>query len=191
MTTPLLLISAPLPPVPKADLIPDCRRLLHADRDWIFLTSATEFAALQLNAHNTPPSVTHTLVHETLLPDLPTLTITMFEPTIGFVQRPDQTIPLSAHTTIVRYKTAPGERTKVVDACRALFLFAEENELDVFSLAILNDVTDEDAFIVFERYESRAAEQRHLESEMCSACLAEIKPLIVGHDSRSYEILDV
>jgi len=117
--------------------------------------------------------------------------LTGLEPALGFIQRSNQTIPISAKTTIVRYRTSPGDRGKVVDFCRDLFRFAEEEEMDVYTLAIMNDIGREDEFVILERYESAEAETRHLESERCVKCLGEIKSMILGHDSVGYEILDV
>lgn len=78
-----------------------------------------------------------------------------------------------------------------MDDCRDLFAFAEKEEMDVYSLAIMNNVNDDDEFVILERYHDKKAEKRHLDSERCVACLKKIKGLIVGHDSRSYNILDV
>lgn len=63
--------------------------------------------------------------------------------------------------------------------------------MDVYSLAIMTEVEDEDGFVILERYENKDAEKRHLESERCVTCLEKIREFIVGHDSRSYSIVDV
>jgi quinol monooxygenase YgiN len=187
----LLFISAPRPPTSEAELIATCRKLVKNDYDWLFLTSSHEFVALQLNNHSLPPSQSEALFHESFDSLIPEPIITIVEPTLGHVQRSGQKIPLHAHTTVVSYRTSPGDRGTVIDDCRELFKFAEESELDVYSLAIMNDISSEDRFVILERYESKQAEQRHLDSERCVACLKKIKGLITGHDSRSYKILDV
>ena len=92
--------------------------------------------------------------------------------------------------TIIKYKTS-GDREKVVDLCSELLKFTEEMEFYVYSLAILNDVDKGDEFVVFERYLDKEAEKKHVDGELCQACLKEIKPMIVGHDSRSYTVLEV
>jgi quinol monooxygenase YgiN len=117
--------------------------------------------------------------------------LTVLEPMLGFIQRSNQTIPASAQTTIVRYKTAPGDRSKVIDSCRDLFRFAEEEEMDVYSLAIMNDVGQEDEFLILERYESVEAAKRHMEGERVVQCLREVKGMILEHESVGYEVLDV
>jgi len=63
--------------------------------------------------------------------------------------------------------------------------------MDVFSLAIMAKVEDEDGFVILERYQDKEAERRHLESERCALCLERIREFIVGHDSKSYGIVDV
>jgi len=78
-----------------------------------------------------------------------------------------------------------------VDDCRDLFAFAEKEELDVYSLAIMNNVNNDDEFVILERYEDENAERRHMESERLVACLEKIKDFIAERDSRNYTILDV
>lgn len=192
LTPPLLLVSSPLPSIPTPELISTCRKLTQYDGDWLFLISpnSKQLVGLQLNNHNAPLSQTRTLVEETL-EAFSDLTLIPIEPSLGFIQRSGQTIPLSAQTTIVSYRCAPGKRGEVSDLCKDLFEYAEKEEMDVYSLAILNKVEDEDEFVILERYVDAAAEKRHLESEKCVECLGKIKDMIVGHVSQSYEILDV
>ena len=78
-----------------------------------------------------------------------------------------------------------------MDDCRDLFAFAEKEELDVYSLAIMNNVNNDDEFVILERYEDESAERRHMESERLVACLEKIKDFIAERDSRNYTILDV
>ena len=107
------------------------------------------------------------------------LNIGAVEPKLGFIQRSGQSIPNNAHTTVVRYRTSPGDLGSVIDACRDLFNYTEQAEMDVYSLAIMNIVESEDEFIILERNESMEAEQRHLDSAKCVARLKEIKGMIV------------
>lgn len=191
MTTPVILLSVPLTAVPVSELLPTCRKLLQYDGDWLFLTSHTSLVALQLNNHNNPLSATKSLIRDTLSPFTSDYSETMLDPSIGFVSRSGQNIPSDAYTTIVKYRTTPGSRPTVVDLCRDLFEFAEREEMDVYSLAIMNSNDDEDEFVILERYQDAEAEKRHLASERCVKCLAEIKGMIAGHESQSYHILDV
>jgi quinol monooxygenase YgiN len=144
-----------------------------------------------LNNHGASVSQTKSIVEETLSSVCPSIEFKVLEPTLGFIQRSNQTIPISAKTTIVRYKTTPGDRGKVIDSCGELFRFAEEEEMDVYSLAIMNDVGLDDEFVILERYESAEAEQRHFESDRVVQCLGEVKGMILEHESVGYEILDV
>ena len=187
---PLLLVSAPLPSLSQSELISTCRKLILNDGDWVFMTSDTQFLALQLNNHSQPLSVTQSLVDETF-DNIPSKATTPVEPSLGFVQRAGQTIPITAQTTVVRYKSSPGDRGAVLDACVNLFAYAEKEEMDVYSLAIMNLVESEDEFIIFERYADKEAEQRHLASPRCVECLTVIKGMIIGHDSRSYNVIDI
>jgi quinol monooxygenase YgiN len=188
---PLVIASSALPQVSQSELIAECRKLLHNDGDWLFLTSSTEFLAFQLYTHNLPISATEALFQEIFHPILPHISFQHVEPTLGFVQRPDQKIPVDAYTTIVKYRITPGKRAQVVDDCRDLFAFAEKEELDVYSLAIMNNVNNDDEFVILERYEDESAERRHMESERLVACLEKIKDFIAERDSRNYTILDV
>jgi quinol monooxygenase YgiN len=184
-TIPLLLITAPLP----SDLLPTCRKFSEAEKsDWLFLTSSNSLVVFQLNTYGNPVSQTKLLVEETfsVLDE-----IKLLEPALGFIQRDGQSVPLNAYTTVVRYRTSPGDRRMVIDECRKLFEFAEANELDVYTLAIMTNVEDEDEFVILERYKDLEAEKTHLDSPKCVECLGRIKKMIVGHDSRNYEILDV
>ena len=189
-TPPLLLVTAPLPSLPESELISTCRKLILNDGDWVFMTSDTEFLALQLNSHSQPVSATQSLINETF-DTISSKTVTPVDPSLGFVQRSGQTIPITTQTTVVRYKTSPGGRGAVLDACVNLFAYAEKEEMDVYSLAIMNLVESEDEFIIFERYADKEAEQRHLASPRCVECLTVIKGRIIGHDSRSYKVLDI
>ena len=187
---PLLLVTAPLPSLSQSELISTCRKLILNDGDWVFMTSDIEFLALQLNNHSQALSATQSLVDETF-DNIPSKATTPVEPSLGFVQRAGQTIPITAQTTVVRYKTSPGDRGAVLDACVNLFAYAEKEEMDVYSLAIMNLVESEDEFIIFERYADKEAEQRHLDSPRCVECLTVIKGMIIGHDSRSYKVVDI
>ena len=187
---PLLLVTAPLPSLSQSELISTCRKLILNDGDWVFMTSDIEFLALQLNNHSQALSVAQSLVDETF-DNIPSKATTPVEPSLGFVQRAGQTIPITAQTTVVRYKTSPGDRGAVLDACVNLFAYAEKEEMDVYSLAIMNLVESEDEFIIFERYADKEAEQRHLDSPRCVECLTVIKGMIIGHDSRSYNVVDI
>jgi quinol monooxygenase YgiN len=191
MTTPLLLLTVPLSLIPTADLIPTCRKLTQYDGDWLFLKSKTSLVALQLHNHNNPVSATKELLHETISPFASDYSVMTLEPSIGFLSRSGQTIPPDAYTTIVKYRTTPGARGRVIDLCRDLFAFAEREELDVYSLAILNSLDDEDEFVILERYQDVDSEKRHLTSDKCVKCLAEIKGMIAGHESTNFDILDV
>jgi quinol monooxygenase YgiN len=184
-TIPLLLITTPLPP----EVLPTCRKLIESSRsDWLFLTSSTTLILFQLNTHGNPVTQTELLVAETF----PVMTERMLvEPTLGFIQRAGQTVPMNAVTTIVKYRCSDGDRGKVIDSCRGLFEFAEKEELDVFTLAIMINVEDEDSFVILERYKDAEAERTHLASPRCVEVLKEIKGMIVSHDSRSFDILDV
>ena len=71
------------------------------------------------------------------------MTATLVEPSLEFVRR-GQTVPITAKTAVVRYKTSPGNRGAVLDACVNLFTYAEKEEIDVYSLAIMNLVESED-----------------------------------------------
>src|SRR5579859_388690 len=187
-TPPLLIVSSPLPP--SEDLLPTCRKLILFDGDWLFLInpSLNELLCFQLNNHSNPLSHTATLLSETL-PSITSLTPVF--PALGFIQRSSQTIPVTAHTTVVTYTTSPGKRNRVIEECSDLFRFAEESEMDVYSLAIMTIVEDEDGFVILERYKDQEAEQTHLQSERCVKCLERIREFIVGHDSKNYTIVDV
>jgi quinol monooxygenase YgiN len=190
LTPPLLLVISDLPSTPTPDLISTSRKVTQYDGDWLFLTSPKQFVGLQLNNHNAPISQTKTLVEDTL-ESFSDLTLIPIEPSLGFIQRSGQAIPITAQTTVVSYRCAPGKRGEVLDLCKDLFEYAEKEEMDVYSLAILNKVEEDDEFVILERYLDAAAEKRHLESEKCVECLGKIRDMIVGHVSRSYEILDV
>jgi quinol monooxygenase YgiN len=190
LTPPLLLMISPLPSIPSPDLISTCRKLTQNDGDWLFLTSRAELLAIQLNNHNAPLIQTKSLVEETLQ-SFSDLTLIPIEPSIGFIQRSGQTIPISAQATIVTYRCAKGKRKEVIDLCRDLFEFSEREEMDVYSLALMSKVEEEDEFVILERYVDAAAEKRHLGSEKCAECLDKIEDMIKGHDGRNYGILDV
>jgi quinol monooxygenase YgiN len=190
LTPPLILLRCPLPAIPSPELISTCRKLAQNDGDWLFLTSPKELLAIQLNNHNVPLNQAKSLVEETLR-SFSNLIFIPIEPSIGFIQRSSQTIPLSAQTTVVTYRCAVGKREEVISLCKDLFEFAEREEMDVYSLALMTKVEEEDEFVILERYVDAVAEKRHLESQKCVECLGNIKDMIVGHDSRSYEILDV
>ena len=63
--------------------------------------------------------------------------------------------------------------------------------MEVYSLAIMTIVEDEDGFVILERYKDQEAERTHLESERCVKCLEKIREFTVGHDSKNYTIVDV
>src|SRR5271170_6412548 len=170
---PLLLVTAPLPSLSQSELVSTCRKLILNDGDWVFMTSDTQFLALQLNNHSQALSATQSLLDETL-DGIPSKATTPVEPSLGFVQRAGQTIPITAQTTVVRYKTSPGDRGAVLDACVNLFAYAEKEEMDVYSLAIMNLVESEDEFIIFERYADKEAEQRHLENNKLVLALDQV-----------------
>ena len=192
-TSPLVLASAPLPLLPQTELIGLCRKLLiESNNPWLFLSSPTEFVVLQMPPKNpTPLSQSQSIIQEVLSPFIPHIKLTTVEPTLGHLQRHGQNIPVAAHTTIVRYHTTPGNRSKVVDECRELFTYVKENEMDVYSLCIMLNLEKEDEFISLERYKSREAEKEHLDSEKRLDCLKRIQGMIVGQDSRSCVILEV
>lgn len=148
-----------------------------------------------------PISQTKSLVTEIFTEILSedSIVFTPVEGSLGFIERSGQDTPLNAYTTVVRYRISSSgaggnrgsDREVVIDKCRDLFRFVEMEERDVYSLAIMNNMERDDEFIILERYKDRDTERLHLESPKCVTCLKEIKGMIVGHDSRSYQILDV
>ena len=130
--------------------------------------------SIQLNNHSVPISQTKSLVTEIFTEILSeeSMVFTPVEGSLGFIERSGQDIPLNAYTTVVRYRTSSSgaggnggsDRGVVIDKCRDLFKFAEMEERNVYSLAIMNNVEKDDEFIILERYKDRDTERLHLEN---------------------------